>query len=410
MKILCVSPSYWPAFKFGGPIQSLHLLNKYLVKDGVDLTVYTTNVGLGDNIDVNKETLIDGIKVIYFSFSDLFEFFGTTGWQFSYSLRSALKKNLSDFDLVYILSIWNFPTAVTAYYCRKYNIPYIISPRGHLYDFVISKKSWKKKPYYSLISRRDIRSASAIHYTTVDEYNNVHKNLGLDNKSFVVPNGFDLNDFESIPKKGEFRKKYSYLRDKKVVIFLGRISWKKGLDLLVDSLPDIIAKYPDLHVLIAGNDEDEYSRNLKSKLDLNKIKYSDSISDLEHKEGKQDHFLTFTGFLDFENKVKALVDSDLFVLPSYSENFGMSVIEAMICETPVLITDKVGIAGDIEKNNAGIVTKCDIKKISEAIINFFSNEEKNMRLVENAKKLVKSEYDIRHISKKMINNFRVLLK
>ena len=204
MKILCVSPSYWPAFQFGGPIQSLHHLNKGLVKNGLDLTVFTTNVGLGSEVPKNKEKILEGIKVNYFSFSDFFEFFGTTGWQFSLPLIRALKENIFKFDLVYILSIWNFPTAVASYYCRKHKIPYVISPRGHLYDFVLNKKSWKKRPYYSLISKRDLNSAYAIHYTTVDEFENVHKRLKLNNKAVIIPNGVDLEDFRDIPEKGAF--------------------------------------------------------------------------------------------------------------------------------------------------------------------------------------------------------------
>ena len=169
MKLLCIVPSYWPAFKYGGPIASNHNLNRTLVKKSIDVTVYTTNVGLVGKVPVNEEVDVDGVKVFYFEYVRLFEFIGATGWQFSLQLTNALKKNLKDFDLVYLPAIWNYPTAITSYYCRQYNKPYIIAPRGVLYPYTIKKKSWKKWPYYHFIAKRDLKDATAIHYTTEDE-------------------------------------------------------------------------------------------------------------------------------------------------------------------------------------------------------------------------------------------------
>ncbi len=89
MKLLCVIPSYWPAFQYGGPIVAVHGLNKTLVKKGINVTVYTTNVGLGGKVPINQEIDVDGIKVTYFSFTKFFEFLGTTGWQFSLRMTNA---------------------------------------------------------------------------------------------------------------------------------------------------------------------------------------------------------------------------------------------------------------------------------------------------------------------------------
>lgn len=109
MKLLCVIPSYWPAFQYGGPIFSVHYLNKFLVRKGIDVTVYTTNVGLEEKVSVNQEVNIDGVKVNYFTFTKLLEFMGTPGWQFSWGITKALKKNLQAFDLIYIVTIWSYP-------------------------------------------------------------------------------------------------------------------------------------------------------------------------------------------------------------------------------------------------------------------------------------------------------------
>ena len=120
MKILCVVPVYFPAFQYGGPIASVHNLNKALVEKGIEVTVFTTNAGLEGKVLTNLEIDINGVKVFYFNFFKIFEFLGPTGWQFSWSLTVALKNKLKNFDLIYLSAVWNYPTAIAAHYCRIY--------------------------------------------------------------------------------------------------------------------------------------------------------------------------------------------------------------------------------------------------------------------------------------------------
>ncbi len=213
---------------------STHLLNRALAKKGVDVTVYTTATGLNKTVQVNREVMVDGVKVHYFSFFKAFEFIGTAGWQLSLKLDSALKRNLKSFDLVYIAPVWNYPTAVAAYYCLTYKKPYIISPRGSLYPYTYAKKRvWLKQLYYRMFIRKNIEGARVIHYTSNNEAEECRSFLGLNNKEIVLPNGIDLAEFESLPDRESFRNRYPVLKGKKVIIFLGRINWKKGLDMLI---------------------------------------------------------------------------------------------------------------------------------------------------------------------------------
>src|SRR3989338_6792390 len=154
MKILCVTPSYWPAFRFGGIIFFSHWLNREFTKRGIDITVYTTNAGLGNTVPVNKEINFEGIKLTYFSFTSIFEFLGGTGWQFSLPMTRKLRSEVMNFDIVYIFGVWNYPISAASHYCRKYSIPYIISPQGALYPYTIGKKIWKKWPYYLVLTKR----------------------------------------------------------------------------------------------------------------------------------------------------------------------------------------------------------------------------------------------------------------
>ena len=321
MKILCVVPSYFPAFKYGGPTASVHNLNKSLVKRGVEVTVFTTNVGLKE-ILVNQESNVDGVKVFYFDFSKFFEFLGPSGWQFSRPMTTALKNKLKYFDLVYLSAIWNYPTAIAAHYCRKYKKPYVIATRGALYPFAMGSKVWKKLLYYKLISQRDLKHASAIHYTTKDEMEKCHSSLGLKNKAFVAPNVIDFSDYLDLPSKNQFRNFYKIPEDKKIVLFLGRIHWIKGLDTLIPAFAEVIKKEPKAILVLAGGNEDGYKKIVEEMV----------------KRYNLENQVIFTGMIIGKDKIAALQDSDVFVLPSYSESFGMAVIEAMYFGLPVIVT------------------------------------------------------------------------
>ena len=383
MKILCVTPSYYPAFKFGGPIYSVHYLNKALVKKGIDINVYTTNVGL-ENIPSNKEIVIDGVKVTYFEFTKFLEFFGPTGWQFSLPLKNALKNNIKKFDLIYIISTWNFPVFIASYFSEKYKKPYIISPRGHLYKEVLKKKFFKKIPYYYIFLKRYLNKAF-IHYTTYDEAISCHFFLKLKSKYFVVPNGIEIDEFEKVKKVEN--------KDKKIILFLGRINWKKGLDILISAYAKLLKERNDLHLIIAGGDEEGYIEKVKGWIKNYGIEKD----------------VTFTGMVTGEEKLKMYSKSDIFVLPSYSENFGMTVIEAMASCIPVIISNKVGIYKEVEENKAGIVVEPNAESLYKGMKVLLDNENLRRKYIENANKMVKN-YDINKVADRMIEIYEKIVK
>lgn len=402
MKILCVVPSYWPAFQFGGPIYSVHGLNKALVRKGVDVTVYTTNVGLDGKVPVNQEVDVDGVKVSYFAFTKFFEFMGATGWQFSLPMIKALKRNLKAVDIVYIVAIWNYPIAAAAYYCRKYKKPYIISPRGLLYPYTTGKKSWKKWPYYHFIAKRDLKGATTIHYTTEDEAEKCHASLGLKSKAIVIPNGIDMSEFKDMPSKESVRERYPILKGKKVILFLSRINWKKGLDILVRAFSMLAKERNDVHLLIVGNDESEYSEKVKGWIRRCGMNYVDYGVKEQAGGDRQEAKVSFTGILKGREKLEAYAGTDLFVLPSYSENFGMAVIEAMVCGVPVVISNKVGIYIEVEKNKAGIVVDTDAESLYQGIKLLLENPEFKKEIVINGRKLVEEYYYVNKVADKMM--------
>jgi glycosyltransferase involved in cell wall biosynthesis len=419
MKLLTVIPSYWPAFQFGGPIPIVHNLNKALVRKGIDVTVYTTNAGLDNNVPVNKEITLDGVKLTYFSYAQFFDFLGATGWHFSLPMTLALKRKLNNFDIIYILAVWNYPVATAAHFCRMYKKPYIVCPLGALYPYLVRKKSWKKLLYYYLVSRRDLKFASAIHYATEDEAENCHSVYGLNNESIVIPYGIDPKEFNSYNIKDTLRSRYPYLNRKKVIIFLSRINWKKGLDILIEAYALLSRERDDVHLLIAGNDDEGYGKNVKKLIRDNRLRYIDCQQADSESNGSElgkidlkeigDRKVTFTGMLKGEEKFEALSGSDVFVLPSYSENFGMAVIEAMACGVPVVISNKVGIHREVESCRAGIVVENDLKNLYESIKILLDNESLREEITRNAFRLVRDHYDINKVADMMINSYEGIL-
>ena len=167
---------------------------------------------------------------------------------------------------------------------------------------------------------------------------------------------------------------------------MGRIHPKKGLDLLALAFAEIAKKREEIALVIAGTGEERYVKKVKTML----------------KDKGLSSRTVFTGLLTGKEKISALHESDVFVLPSYGENFGIAVIEAMACKLPVVVTDKVGLSLDINEYNAGIVTKCDTNEIASAILKILGNNELNEEIRIKAMKLVEDRFTLVKATDKMI--------
>ncbi len=390
LKVLHVIPYYYPAFNFGGPVTLVHYLNRALVSKGIDVTVFTTDVGIENKVKNNSEVIVDGVKVIYFKQKSFLRFLSRSGWNFSFGLISSLRKRISLFDVVHISEVWGFSAAFASYYSVKFKKPYIVSPRGSLYPYTFKKKIWKKLPYYHLVTKKILKMASLIQYVTEDEKNQSHGFLKLKNKAVVIPSGIDFSEFSILPEKGELQNKFPFLKGKKIILFLSRINWIKGLDILMESFKEIVKTRNDLHLLVAGEDlGDGYKEVVKGRV----------------KEGGIEDMVTFTGLLKGKDKIMAYAGSDIFVLPSYSENFGMVVIEAMACGIPVIISDKVGLSKNVKEYNAGIVVNTKAENITEALKALLDDGELRKTYAEKGKKFAQY-YNIENVADIMINAYK----
>jgi glycosyltransferase involved in cell wall biosynthesis len=319
VKILHVVPTYLPARRYGGPIVAVHGLCKALVARGHQVDVFTTNVDGDRTLDVPVATPVDveGVQVRYFPSA-----YRRLYW--SPDMRRAFERDVRHYDVVHIHAVYLWTGIAAARAARKAGVPYVISPRGMLVPALIRQKSrLVKTAWLRLFERRGFANAAAIHFTSQLEWEEA-KQVGIPLPApVVVPNGIDVEPRPDVT------------RHETTLAFLGRVTWKKGLDRVIDVLPSL----PGVRFLIAGNDEEGLTP---------------ALSERARSRGVADR-VAFVGPVYGAAKNEFLAAATLFVLVSTSENFGNAVLEALAMETPVVLSKDVGLADEVIGANAGAI-------------------------------------------------------
>lgn len=382
LKLLVVTPCYYPAIVYGGPVNAVHEMNKALVKSGIAVTVFTTNANGPVDLDValEQETDVDGVKVVYYERSLIKSYF------YSPKLSKSLKINVKSFDVVHINWMYVYTSKVAATECIRQCVPYIITPHGMLDSYSISLKgTLKKKLYIFFIERRNILNARYIHYASLGEKQESLAS-GWNINEVVIPNIIALPDQVLNPVIGEnMYKKYPELIDKCIVLFVGRLNYIKGLDQLLKGWKRVVASIPNAHLIVAGPDADGYMPTLIRLVDENVIHNS----------------VTFTGTVIGDEKAELFRISEVFVSSSYLESFGMAIAEAMAYGLPVSITDRVNIKTEINSSHAGLISSCDPVSISNNLIYLLENKYEAKQMGLRGKILVAEKFEMSVVVKKM---------
>lgn len=331
MKILHVVPTYLPATRYGGPIYSVHGLCRSLVSLGHDVHVFTTNVdGDGDSaVALGSPQLLDGVKIWYFPSGIARRLY----W--SPAMLRQMRVSLPSFDVVQLHSVFLWPTWVAARLAYRHDVPYVLSPRGMLVKELVRRKSrWLKMAWIWLIESRNIRRASLMHFTAGIERREFG-NFRFSHRPYcIIPNGVDLpGDLDESKVSPDVREA---IAAGQYLLFLGRLNWKKGLDRLLAAL----ASLPGQRLLIVGNDEEGYL---------------ETIGKLVRDHDVQDRVTVIARFVTGADRQALYASASLFVLPSYSENFGNTVTEAMAVGCPVVVTEEVGAAELVRASGCGEV-------------------------------------------------------
>jgi glycosyltransferase involved in cell wall biosynthesis len=380
MKVLHVIPSFAPAWRYGGPVVAALGLTRELARQGHQVSVFTTNADGPRPLDVPTERAValDGVDVWYFPRERPMWYY------FSRPLGRALRERVADFDIVHIHSIYLWPTTIAAFWCRRRRVPYLVRPAGSLDPVLLSTayEGWmsalpsraKKWLYLKTVGSRDLNGAAGIHFTSQAEMEASHS-LGVRPNKYVRPLGVDPPPSQRDDTLS-LRSRHPELQGKRIVLFLSRLDPKKGLDMLVPALGSLAAGRSDFALVVAGSGDAAYERRAASLVAQHRL---------------QDR-VVWLGLVRNDDKWDVLREADIFVLPSYHENFGFAVVEAMSAGLPVVISDRVNIHQEVHAAGAGIVTGLEIVGLAAAIERLLDDDGLRKRMGNAGARLVRERF------------------
>lgn len=383
MRILQIVPSI--SLVYGGPSQMVLGLSKALAEASIQVTILTTNSN-GDRgqppleVPLGKSITQDGYNIIYFSC------FPWRRYKFSPSLLYWLFKNADDYDVAHIHALFSPVTTAAAMIARFKNLPYILRPLGTLDPADLEKKKYQKRIYAWLLEKHNLSHATAIHFTSEKECE-ISERFGSQTQDLIIPLGVNIP--ETLPIRGIGRQQLGIAPDSNMILFISRLDPKKGLELLISALEYLKEKGEDFQWVLAGSNPQnpDYEAGIKQKISQS------SLADCTH----------VTGFVEGEFKYALLQDADLFVLPSYYENFGIAVAEAMTVGTAVLISEQVYISAGIKAVDAGWVVPLQVEALAKELETALHNPELRAEKAKKGQQLARQTYSWNAIAQQMIS-------
>ena len=322
MRVAFVIPYFYPAWEYGGPPRSAYDLARGLADKGVDVRVLSTDTGGRRRLKESEKTAgWPRVDVRYYrNVSNYMAFRHRIFMAPGFSIDA--RKQFSGCDVVHVHELRSMLTVTAFRAALDLGIPYVVSPHGGLLHLgkreakVIFDKVW---------GNRILRHAAAVMAVSSLEADQARSCRVEPRRTRVLPNPIRVADYEDLPDGRRFKARWR-IPESKLVLFLGRLNRIKGVDLLIRAFEGVPV---DSHLVLAGSDDGE-------ERFLRRIVPS-SVRDR----------ITFTGFLDREEKLSALVAADLCVVPSRDEIFGMVVLEALASETPVLLSSACGLIPEL---------------------------------------------------------------
>lgn len=332
MKILHVTNYFKPSWEAGGVTKVAYEISKNLVNQGHEVTVYTTD-GFKSRLKITKNEPIDIDRINTYYFWNVSSFLSKNNITTPYYLPFIARKKIKNFDIIHIHEHRTLLAIIVHYYAKKYNVPYIVQAHGSLPNTF--GKQTQKKIFDAIWGNNILKDASkliAVSNIEVDQY--LQMNVPAE-KVIVIPNGIDLDSFMELPKKGTFRKKHN-INQKHMILYLGRLHARKGIDFLIRSFAELLTEMDNIILVLAGPDDGHLN---KAKSLVEELSLNDKVK--------------FTGFISSAEKLEAYTDADVLVYPSVLEIFGLVPFESVTYGTPVIVTDDCGCGEFIKKANCG---------------------------------------------------------
>lgn len=299
--------------RFGGPVQVAYNLARQFIDRGHEVSYWAP---LYDQPH-RQESPVEGMEL------KLFDGCRPRSWGRSPDLAAEFQRCIAELDVVHIMGFWGYAAWKCSAIAARTGTPCILRPVGALEPDRFSRKYWKKKPYLELVGRGILARADCVHACSNQEKRNL-RDLGYEGRVTVIPNGISEEEFADLPDPALAGQQWPETAGRPVALFMGRIAGEKGLDVLIPAWARVTGQkeYSDALLVIAGPDDKGYRRKVERWISRHSV--GDNV--------------LFTGTVSGPPKLALYRRADLFVLPSHSENFGIVVLEALACGTPVVTT------------------------------------------------------------------------
>jgi glycosyltransferase involved in cell wall biosynthesis len=364
MKILQVISYFSP--KFGGDVNVCTNLSKELATGNHDVTIITTDFGFDPQY---ADTIrAEGVTVIPFPcIANLGLFL------YSPSMKIWLENHLMVFDIIHLHNYRSYQNVVVRKYAIKFGIHYIVQAHGSVLP--IFQKQYSKKLYDIVWGYQLLQNASrciAVSKVERDQY----LKMGIpENKIEIIPNGIDVSEYETLPEHGKFRKKYGIAADEKIILYLGRLHKRKGIDLLIESFIEIRKNIKNVKLVIIGPD-DGFKKFLINLVDRSQIRKD----------------VVFLDFINDNEKISAMFDADVFVTPRFS-GFPITFLEACACGIPIVTTNNGDVLEWID-NKVGFVVDYDKVSLANAIIKILNDQKLSEKFCLIGKSFVNNKFNL----------------
>jgi len=295
------------------------------------------------------------------------------GW--STDFARAIATGVRGVDVVHVHAIWNFPTLWAMRHAHRAGVPYVVAPQGSLEGWALGRSRYPKALYAALAEKPYFDKAACMQALTETEARQCRE-FGIRAPIGVLPNGVDLDPVEPVGADAGVRAELGITEAVPLVLFLGRVFPKKGLDILVPAFARVVAEHPEAVLAIAGHDAGSGYRAVVEQLVRNA-----GIQSRVH----------WLGEVSGDRKRHVLHAADVFVLPSYSEGLPVSVLEAMACSRPVVVTPGCNIP-DVSTSEAGWTVDATVDGVTHGLNAALVSKDERLRRGSNGRTLVAAKY------------------
>jgi glycosyltransferase involved in cell wall biosynthesis len=290
---------------------------------------------------------------------------------------------------VHIHALFSFSSTLAAWIARLYGVPYVVRPLGTLNGWGVgNRRARLKRLSIALIERRNLRAAAAVHFTSAQEMEEA-KSLGLSFRGVVIPLGVEAQETGDESCAGP---PPPALAGRRVILFLSRLSPKKNLEALIDALAHSPGLRESAVLLVAGEGEAGYVERLRARARAAGV--ADAICWLGHVDGAA--------------KARALRDADLFVLPSFSENFGIAAAEALQAGVPCVLAPGVAVAAAAARAGAAVVVEPEAAALADALERLLQDGEARRRMSARAREFARDTWSTSTMAARLVDLYETV--